>query len=243
MKHFGLTNIGKVRSQNQDYFLCIQSPNEGWSLVVVCDGMGGAKSGNIASELCCRVFIEVFTGGYASTLDTQNIAALMLRALEAANTAVYNMSVSDYECRGMGTTIVAAYVKGDLCLVLNVGDSRAYLLSESSVHMVTHDHSYVQRLVDAGELTQEEAKHHNKRNVITRAVGTSPTVRGDVYNPALLDGFRLLICTDGITNTVSDDELLSTTRGKNPEDACRALIELYLSRGASDNGTVVIYEK
>jgi len=243
MNYFGLTDIGKVRKQNQDFFLCSRIEKVDGLLLLVCDGMGGAKAGNIASELSCRVFSEYFSSNVEVNMSVPDIGAVMLAALDAANKAVYEMSQADYECRGMGTTMVAAYIKDADCVILNVGDSRAYMIENNTVRQITHDHSYVQRLIDAGELTLEEAKYHSNRNVITRAVGTMPTVRGDLYNPALTDGVRLIIATDGLTNLVEGEELMALTQDKNAREACEVLISTALDRGTSDNATVVVFDK
>lgn len=240
MNYFGLTDVGKVRKQNQDFFLCCNPEKDNWALLLVCDGMGGAKAGNIASELACRVFSEIFTASVSDGLEPQEIGALMLEALSVANSSVYKMSLSDYECRGMGTTLVAAYIKDRTCVLLNVGDSRAYIAENGRIRQVTHDHSYVQRLIDAGELSEDDAKHYENRNVITRAVGTMPTVKGDLYNPFLIDGSRIILATDGLTNIVDPEELLSVSLSQDAEMSCRTLVDLALERGASDNVTVVI---
>lgn len=244
MELFGLTDIGRVRKHNEDFYLCSHSDDGEWQLLLLCDGMGGAQAGDVASELAARVFSEYFSSMVGNTYDDEEVVGkLMLEGLRAANDAVYQMSLSDYTCRGMGTTLVAAFVSGENAVLLNVGDSRAYLYHGGQLLQVTRDHSYVQNLVDMGEITPLEARTHSNRNIITRAVGTKETVRGDLFHPVLSDGDRLLLCSDGLTDLVEDEELAAALGRGTAEDTCRELVDLALERGAKDNVTVLVLEK
>ena len=244
MQYFGMTDIGAVRKQNQDFYLFTRSDEAGWLLLLLCDGMGGAQAGDIASELAARVFSEYFSASIGNTYhDMDSVCACLRDALESANKAVYDMSRADYSCRGMGTTLVGIYVWGDLCVLINVGDSRGYLLHGDSLIQVTRDHSYVQNLVDIGAISSEEARSHVNRNVITRAIGTKPEVEADLFTPRFLSGDRLLLCSDGLTDMLEDREILPLLKTGNTKDAAEALVSASLQKRATDNITVVVLER
>ncbi len=233
MKITGITDRGRVRRENQDAFYTWQG--DGAALGVVCDGMGGAQAGNVASAIAAQRFVEVL-----SDMPGQPPQRLK-RALELANTAVFQRSRSDPSCRGMGTTLVAAFAKEDVAHILNVGDSRCYHLSAGSVRQVSRDHSLVEELVALGRITPEQARVHPNRNIITRALGTEHQIQGDLFVVELHPGDRLLLCSDGLSNEVEDRELLSLM-APTLEESCQSLLALALERGAPDNVTVVLLE-
>lgn len=229
----GITDRGRVRRENQDAFYTWKG--EGCAFGLVCDGMGGAQAGNVASAIAAQRFAQV-----VSTMPGAP-EGRMKRALELANAAVYQRSRADWSCRGMGTTLVAAFAREDLAVILNVGDSRCYHITSQGIRQVSRDHSLVEELVQMGRLTPEEARTHPNRNIITRALGTEHEVRGDVFEVQLSPGERLLLCSDGLSNEVNDQELCSLME-ESLEESCRALLQMALDRGAPDNVTVVLLE-
>lgn len=249
MKSFGLTNNGKVRSENQDCYIIEKHPSRNCLIVALCDGMGGENSGELASRMSNRFFVDKV---YTFLLNNSNkrirdYKSLLLSACEEANKEVFAYSCSDSSLYGMGTTLVGGIItaRGKVSLI-NVGDSRAYLLStkNQSVLQITSDHSYVNELLKAGYLTDEEAKTHSMRNYITRAVGTDPDVEADYYECSLEAGDYLLLCSDGLSNYVSDIEMLEYLNDySQPDCYCKALLELVLQRGARDNVTILVVKR
>ena len=244
MKGYTITDIGKVRSENQDCVRFIQNSLPSYAILALCDGMGGARAGSVASGIA----LNEFTTKVAEALSEKKLAItpaeLVKRAAEYANARVYERSSSSAAYLGMGTTLVAAVVKGRQCAVVNVGDSRAYLISDGNISQITRDHSFVEEMVIRGSITREQAKNHPKRNVITRALGGESTVSCDVFTPNFRKNDILLLCSDGLSNTISDDELLSISqKNKNLADMAKELLDLALSRGAPDNVTVGLLQK
>ena len=240
MNQWGLTDRGNVRAQNQDYFTIVRfSPEH--ALAVVCDGMGGAKSGNVASRLATAVFIREVKRTWNASLDDDALRRMLVDAVELANRAVYEHAQLSEDFSGMGTTLVAAFVKTDLAIAVNVGDSRAYLLREQGVTRITEDHSVVQLMVRRGEITEEEARTYPGKNLITRAVGTEPRVSCDVFTLRVAPGDAILLCSDGLSNLLTDQELLfEVVHAVHKEQCCQHLIEIAKDRGAPDNITAVL---
>lgn len=240
MNQWGLTDRGNVRAQNQDYFTIVRfSPEH--ALAVVCDGMGGAKSGNVASRLATDVFIREVKRTWNASLDDDALRQMLVDAVELANQAVYEHAQLSEDFSGMGTTLVAAFVKSDLAIAVNVGDSRAYLLREQGVTRITEDHSVVQLMVRRGEITEEEARTYPGKNLITRAVGTEPRVSCDVFTLRVAPGDAILLCSDGLSNLLTDQELLfEVVHAVHKEQCCQHLIEIAKDRGAPDNITAVL---
>lgn len=240
MNQWGLTDRGNVRAQNQDYFTIVRfSPEH--ALAVVCDGMGGAKSGNVASRLATDVFIREVKRTWNAFLDDDALRRMLVDAVELANRAVYEHAQLSEDFSGMGTTLVAAFVKTDLAIAVNVGDSRAYLLREQGVTRITEDHSVVQLMVRRGEITEEEARTYPGKNLITRAVGTEPRVSCDVFTLRVAPGDAILLCSDGLSNLLTDQELLfEVVHAVHKEQCCQHLIEIAKDRGAPDNITAVL---
>ena len=240
MNQWGLTDRVNVRAQNQDYFTIVRfSPEH--ALAVVCDGMGGAKSGNVASRLATDVFIREVKRTWNASLDDDALRRMLVDAVELANRAVYEHAQLSEDFSGMGTTLVAAFVKTDLAIAVNVGDSRAYLLREQGVTRITEDHSVVQLMVRRGEITEEEARTYPGKNLITRAVGTEPRVSCDVFTLRVAPGDAILLCSDGLSNLLTDQELLfEVVHAVHKEQCCQHLIEIAKDRGAPDNITAVL---
>jgi serine/threonine protein phosphatase PrpC len=239
MRIFGITDRGCVREQNQDAY-DFRLLDQGRGLAVVCDGMGGAKAGNVASTMAVERFFSTFLAEDYSDNDA-DIPQMMTAAADAANSDVYHRSVTDADCRGMGTTLVAAFADPECVQVLNEGDSRAYYINQSGISRVTRDHSLVQHLLERGDITVEEARSHPQKNLITRALGAEPELRADLYQLDWAAGEFLLLCSDGLSNTVSDQELLyEVLHGGTPESCCDRLLDIALKRGAPDNVTAVL---
>lgn len=237
---WGVTHKGVVRQQNQDAFEYLL-PEAGAAAGVVCDGMGGARAGNVAST----VAVEVFCAAMRRERDRwiSDPGGLLAEAAKEANAAVFQRAGSDAECLGMGTTMVAALVAGGSAHILNIGDSRAYHVNREGITRITRDHSVVEDLVFRGELTPEQARQHPQKNLITRALGAEELLRADLYELAATEGEYLLLCSDGLSNLVTDQEILfEVVHGGGADSCCRRLLDITLSRGAPDNVTALLFQ-
>ena len=240
MTCFALTDKGTVRRENQDVACVNDALAPGAVLAVVCDGMGGARSGRVASQLAADEFMAE-TARLLKRFPAADAVDLLNAAAERANRAVYERSRSDARYYGMGTTLVAALIRGSECCVLNIGDSRAYHVTGRSIRRITRDHSFVAELVARGDITEEESLHHPHRNLITRALGTEKSVRADTFFLTVSPGDYVLLCTDGLSNMLSDSELLDELKKDAAVEAhCESLVNSALGRGAPDNVTVVL---
>lgn len=240
MEIWGATDRGMVRKQNQDTFRWTKL-NDSQFLAVVCDGMGGAKSGDVASKLASEVFEADISQSVEPDMDQQSIVKMLVDGVKSANRAVYEQSLVSPDFKGMGTTLVAVFLQGSAAYIINVGDSRCYYLSEGEVSQVTEDHSVVGLMVARGQISEEEARTHPNKNLITRAVGTEPDVECDCFYLGLDQGGYLLLCSDGLSNMVSRPEMLfEITHGENGTQCCQRLIDIAKNRGAPDNVTVVL---
>ena len=245
MKSFGITDRGKVRRDNQDSFLIERIDEKDCLIAVLCDGMGGEKAGNIASDLAAKTYVGELSQKMKITRQKKpDVKAMMIQACHLANHMIYGYSCFDTDYTGMGTTMVSAVVEGDDVYVLNVGDSRAYRITRRKMVQITRDHSLVQDMVDRGEITPEQARTHPRRNVITRALGVDENVPCDIFKPRLSRGDMLLLCSDGLTNMLEDREIFEFSKeNADPLSLGRALMDEALARGATDNVTIVIISK
>lgn len=240
MQFWGITDQGCVRKQNQDAYH-IEQLDRNTVLCVVCDGMGGAKSGNIASTLAVEVFVEEVTRSWTPNMDWDKADQMLKNAVKLANFTVYDQAMQFEEFDGMGTTLVAALVRGKKVSFINVGDSRGYAITRSGIEQVTRDHSLVQMMVDRGDLTPELAKSYPGKNLITRAVGTEAIVLSDLFRQEMNKGDFLLLCSDGLSNLMDDQEILfEVVHGVNKQHCCKRLLDIAVSRGAPDNVTCVL---
>ena len=240
MQSWGLTDQGCVRKQNQDAYKMEQLDRSS-ILGVVCDGMGGAKSGNIASSLAVEVFVQEVKQSWKPNLSQDKIDQILRSAVKLANFTVFDQSQQFEEFDGMGTTLVAVLIHGKKATVVNVGDSRAYGIDESGIRQVTKDHSLVQMMVERGDLKPEQAKTYPGKNFITRAVGTEPIVMCDIYHWDVSKGDYLLLCSDGLSNLMDDQEILfEVVHGVNKQHCCKRLLSIAQNRGAPDNVTSVL---
>lgn len=242
MQAWGITDPGCVRPQNQDIFK-IEQLDRRSILCIVCDGMGGAKSGNVASRLASEVFVEEIRRTWTEDMTQAEIDQMLLSAVKLANFTVYDQAQQFEEFSGMGTTLVAAFVKDREVTVVNVGDSRAYSVRESGIRKISVDHSLVEMMVLRGELTPEEARTYPGKNYITRAIGTEAIVECDIFHADLERDDFLLLCSDGLTNAVHDQEILfEVVHGENKENCCQQLLDIAKNRGAPDNVTCVLVQ-
>ncbi len=242
MQHWSLTDPGCVRAQNQDAYR-IEQLDRNTLLCVVCDGMGGAKSGNVASTLAVEVFVEEIRRCWADRMDQERVEQMILGAVKLANFTVYDQALQIEEFSGMGTTLVAALVQGKTVTVVNVGDSRAYHVGRTGIRRITVDHSLVEMMVQRGELTPERARTYPGKNYITRAIGTEAVVECDFFHMDVDRGDCLLLCTDGLSNLMDDQEILfEVVHGVSKQHCCQHLLEIAKNRGAPDNVTCVLVQ-
>lgn len=238
----GMTDVGRVRRDNQDSY-AFRQLDEDAAVLVVCDGMGGAQSGSVASAVAVEAFsaaVEELCGNGCSD-DPAVRQDILSQACAAANQQVHELAESNQECRGMGTTLVGALILPGEAYVVNVGDSRCYLIHGADIRQVTVDHSLVQMLVDRGEITPEEARTHPRKNIITRAVGVDSQVPCDLLRVEVSPGDRLLLCSDGLSNVLPDNVLAAESDSEaDPERFARRLLDMTLQQGAPDNVTVVL---
>ena len=240
MQSWGLTDPGCVRKQNQDAYR-IEQLDRNTLLCVVCDGMGGAKSGNVASTLAVDAFTEEVRSCWKSSMNSEQTEQLLRAAVKLANFTVFDQAVQFEEFSGMGTTLTAVLVHDSDATIVNVGDSRVYGIDRSGIRLLTKDHSVVQMMVDRGDLTLEMAKSYPGKNLITRAVGTEPSVMCDVFHWEVSRGDYLLLCSDGLSNVMDDQEILfEVAHGVNKQHCCQRLLSIAKNRGAPDNVTSVL---
>lgn len=232
------TDKGMVRDENQDYFLADELAG-GLTWALVCDGMGGVSGGSIASETASKVIESKLISGYHEGMNDNSVKYLVTSAIESANAQVYSKAASDASLLGMGTTVVLAIVNSDTLYLANVGDSRIYIVSKDNIHQITKDHSVVQLMIDSGEITPEEARTHPQKNVITRAIGVGDTVDIDYYQEVFNEGEIVLLCSDGLTNFVSDEDILKICKETDKYSLADELVKAANAAGGGDNITVV----
>ena len=236
MQIWGITHRGAVRQQNQDSY-ATQQLEDGRIIALVCDGMGGARAGNVASAMA----VELFMNRFLEQTDEPNDQERMQASAALANQEIFRRATTDEDCAGMGTTLVATLVGQDEALILNEGDSRAYHINHTGISRITRDHSLVEDMVERGELTREEARTHPHKNLITRALGAEPILLADCFRQPLCQGEYLLLCSDGLSNVVTEQEILYEVIHGEPDDTCcQRLLDIALHRGAPDNVTAVL---
>lgn len=213
----GISDIGKKRNTNQDRFSTLEF--DGVILCTVCDGMGGASGGNVASELALETYTNYVKDCFSESSDGKgkrrhtNVINILSEAVAAANTEVYMRAKTEPELEGMGTTLVSAFILDNTLYTVNVGDSRLYRISCGSISRISRDHSYVQYLIDIGKLTEEEASKSQMRNIITRCIGSEAHVNADIFTTELSENDYVLICSDGLTNYVPESQIINTVTG------------------------------
>ncbi len=239
MKVYSGSDIGLKRNSNQDYCKTGEL-SDGVVWAVVCDGMGGANGGCTASSVAAETIADYFTEYYDPEMSSGSIRDLMEDAVSEANEEVYRMSLEDPSLYGMGTTVVFALAKNGKIHIVHAGDSRAYLYRDGRLFRVTTDHSVVQELVSAGRITDEEARNHPSRNIITRALGVEPELFTDYNSEEFGSGCMLMICTDGLSGYFGDDDLCRLMEENVGEKLIERLINAAKDMGGSDNITVAV---
>lgn len=239
MKIFGQTDKGKVRSSNQDAFIT-GSFNDGAVFAVVCDGMGGANGGNIASRLAVDYLSASLKAGYRENMSENSLRNLLESSIYAANVRVFDKSRESKELHGMGTTVVAVIVINNTTYIAHAGDSRAYILSNGTLNQITRDHSIVQSMIENGKISPEEARVHPRKNVITRALGVEENILPEFTVCDFGANDTLLICTDGLTNYVDSNDVLQVLSDISLEDPTVKLVEIANNNGGGDNITAVV---
>ena len=238
MKLAGKTDVGRVRQENQDDYRAGELPG-GAAWALVCDGMGGAKGGREASQGACNVIENFFQEQYAQCGAGQE-EPFLKKALLYANRFVFQKAAHEEALAGMGTTAVCALVRSGNVYLCHAGDSRAYLIRDGKLTQLTHDHSYVQELVDCGTITEEEAEHHPQKNIITKALGVDYRLEPEFTAAKLKREDRLLLCTDGLTNMVPVEEMEQLLAQGTFYDLPDRLIEAANAHGGSDNITALL---
>ncbi len=233
MQYFGLSNKGRVREGNEDFFHVPQSTKD--NVFIVADGMGGENAGEVASSLAVSSTV-VFLHEHS-----ENDKSLLLRkAINYANKIVYKTAQSGSEYASMGTTLVCALIDGDDVFVANVGDSRCYVFYDNLLEQVTVDHSFVQEMVNKGFLSLEEAEKHPNKNLITRAIGISKFVNADIFKLKLKKGMKILLATDGLTGMVNSMDISDILKRSDCKNCVEELIKKANDAGGIDNITAVL---
>lgn len=235
------TDTGSVREQNEDAVYVSDANHdaatENGILVAVADGMGGYQRGEVASRLAIDTLRDEY---FASDVGPTDIPIRLKQAFRKANELIFANGSAEGEQNMMGTTLVAAVIRGNDLTVANVGDSRAYLVRADRLTQITRDHSLVAEQVAAGAMTEQEARESQHRNIITRALGHRQRVDVDIFEIRLLPEDRLLLTTDGLHDYVDEEEMVSTVLSRHPEDASRDLVSLALEHESNDNVTAVV---
>ncbi len=235
------TDVGRVRSENQDSCDAFEYNNAVFALVA--DGMGGHSGGSVASQIAKDAARRIIEAEYDEKMSDTKLAELLKSCISAANIEIYERSQRQDELDGMGTTMVLAALRDKKALILNVGDSRAYAVSEKEIKQITKDQSYVQHLVDIGEISASEAEGHPQKNVIMQAVGASVQVRADVYEIQCAQGY-ILLCSDGLSGKIDSSQIqkIICDKEQTPEERTQRLIAEANASGGEDNITAVLIE-
>lgn len=228
------SDMGRVRNENQDK-ICAGFLSENAALAVVCDGMGGEASGSVASDLAANQIYRRISEGYQQGMKPNSIRNLMVTAVQAANSIVYEKSCEDIEKNGMGTTCVAVLVEDKTAYIVNVGDSRAYMMDGDGIRQISDDHTYINELYKHGEITFEEMQNHKMKYIITRAVGVEPKVEADYFEVEETGNFAVFLCTDGLTAYCHPQLIYESVFNKNLDKGVSDLIDYCNACGGKDN--------
>ncbi len=238
MKTYSITDIGKRRTSNQDFiYASDQAVGSLSNLLVVADGMGGHNAGDFASRYTVETMVD-----YIENAEEKRPIPLLSAAIHQANDFVIEKAKADKSMEGMGTTVVAATLRDGYLYVANVGDSRLYLIDQE-IEQITRDHSLVEEMIRAGELQRKDARSHPDRNIITRAIGVRTPVKIDFFDVKLEKGDKILLCSDGLTNMVEDEDILRIVKKSSSlEEAAKHLVNEANKNGGKDNISVVLAE-
>lgn len=232
------TDIGLLRDENQDAVRCEYFGHD--LLAVVCDGMGGERAGREASALAIEEFFQRFSAGYSVSLSDDEIRKLLSASMSAANSVIYTRARLGFKNFGMGTTCVAAFINSKTAFIVNVGDSRAYVITDNGLAQITADHNYASLLYEQGKITEEELETHPQKHMLIRAVGVEKTVLTDTFILDYDDKISLLLCSDGLSGYCSDDEIYEVIKNADFDNVADELINLALGKGGRDNITVAV---
>lgn len=238
MRIVAKTDIGRVRESNQDSYAAGELPG-GVAWAVVCDGMGGAAGGSVASSTAVKMISQQINAQYRDGMSGNSIKNMLVSAVTAANVSIFDLASANPELHGMGTTVVAAVLSDQMIRIVHAGDSRAYKVSPKGIVKMTRDHSIVQELVETGKLTPNEAKAHPRKNIITRALGVDEAVDIDFCEDRMEPEDVLLLCTDGLTNYLETDEIFQITQTSGYYESAQQMVDLANQHGGGDNITVV----
>lgn len=235
---YGMTDKGMVRAQNQDAIYI--SENEDIKLYIVADGMGGANAGDIASKKCIEFVKEYIFENYTEK-SINDILNLLKDAIDYSNKKVYQLSITNPEYEGMGTTVITLLIVKNKLYIAHAGDSSLFRIRKNIIRKITKDHTYVQQLIDDKTITKQEAKVHPKRHMITKVLGCDEIIEPDILMKKIEDYDYIVMCTDGLTNIVSDKEIMNIVKeNDNSKISCTKLIDLANERGGHDNISVII---
>ena len=239
MEVFSKSDIGLVRKENQDSSAyTVISSDTAWA--VICDGMGGARGGKTASSTAVKFISEFISREYQDDMEGEELADMLVAAVDGANMTLYRMAIEDSELAGMGTTCDLVFVRGEVAHVVHVGDSRTYTIRGGKIKQLTEDHSVVQEMVRRGELTYDEAQHHPNKNFITRALGIKTTVRLDYIEANFIYGDVLLICSDGLSNHITTGDMVKICHENRGDSLINKLIDCAKAGGGTDNITATV---
>lgn len=242
VKSYVMTDVGRKRTSNQDAF-CQARLESGVQFMVLCDGMGGHRGGNVASEIAVRTFYELLSDRLTQTLRPKELKTVLSGIIARVSLLISQTGMESPELSGMGSTVVLAVRCGKKICIAHVGDSRAYLYRKGTLRRLTKDHSLVQEMIDRGEITPEEGDDHPYRNVITRTLGYAEDSQPEILFSDLREDDVFLLCTDGLTVSVKDDSLEELFRQYAPDQLAPVLVSRALEEGGSDNITVgILYE-
>lgn len=239
LRILGETHPGRVRSMNQDVFY-YDMVDDSCGFAIVCDGMGGARAGDVASKTTCDILASYFSRDLHPDMSDSAIKAVMFSAISAANAKVYSMAKENLEYSGMGTTMVAAVAIRQELHIINIGDSRLYLIDGENAQQITHDHTVTQHMVDLGELSLEQALAHARRHQLTRAVGVGDALDIDYQMIELQPEQSVVLCSDGLTNYLQKDNLPQLVHKAIRDQNTKHLIDYANNCGGADNITAVI---
>lgn len=238
MKYAAGTDKGLLRDINEDSYMIIPGRSDTSCVFVIADGLGGHNSGEVASRMAVEYIRDNI--GAEGCFDSADLSGKLEALVKKVNTAVYERSLGSAEVSGMGTTLTMAVFAGSTLTAAHVGDSRLYLIRDGAIRQLTEDHSYIGELVRQGKLTREEAEKHPRKNIITRAIGSSPELEVDIISHQIEADDIYILCTDGLTNMVSESDIADIVSGSDPEHACAKLIEAANKQGGEDNITVIV---
>lgn len=241
MRIWGITDTGLVRRENQDAYATAVIAD--CTVAVVCDGMGGTNGGQTASTIAVDTFLNTLRAALTAGMSWQQIRDIALDGVAKANRAIRARAEEDETLANMGTTLVCAICRDGEAMLFNVGDSRGYFISDEGIRQITRDHSVVENMVERGDITPAQARRHPRRNLITRALGPDAEVEADSFSVSWQQGDFILLCTDGLVNTVTDQEMLFEVMHESDLDQClERLLAAAKEQGAPDNVTVVLLQ-